>query len=312
MPPVLCCSGVAKTATTKEIKSAYRRKALDTHPDKRKDIPPEQAAEEFHKVVHAFEILSDENSRRTYDRTGRSTQQNAGGGGGGRGQQWGGGGSFHFHWNTGGGRRYSRKLKDQFKVQESMSRVMHIVSLTQLETVMLDENELLERNMLMVFVTPQGVEDLTDDEICFPYPFAGTSEQGIWWEDKVQTVKIRFNKQNELTQHFGIPSGDEMRKKNQPVFVYGRRGQPLSEAANFARIQTADRKEFEKWVWKQLEVTIEFVNEHPYAVEILWMHGSRGTTKVTLEPNQKAVHTTMLNRKYFVGCDNVTIVSYTN
>jgi hypothetical protein len=55
---------------------------------------------------------------------------------------------------------------------------MHIVSLTQLETVMLDENDLLERNLLMVFVTPQDVEQHCDDDMVFPYPFAGMSEQG--------------------------------------------------------------------------------------------------------------------------------------
>ena len=55
---------------------------------------------------------------------------------------------------------------------------MHIVSLTQLETVMLDDNDLLERNLLMVFVTPQKVEVLCDDEMVFPYPFAAMSEQG--------------------------------------------------------------------------------------------------------------------------------------
>lgn len=129
--------------------------------------------------MHAFEILSDENSRRTYDRTGRASQNAGGNNRNNNNQQWGGGG-FSFRWNTGGGRRRSFKLKDKFKVQEAMSRVMHIVSLTQLETVMLDENDVLERNLLMVFVTPQEVEQYCDDEMVFPYPFAATSEQGTF------------------------------------------------------------------------------------------------------------------------------------
>jgi len=122
--------GVSRTATSKEIKTAYRKKALNTHPDKRKDIPPEQAAEEFHQVVHAFEILSDESSRKSYDRTGRSPHQqgqagSGGGGGSGGNNHWGGGGGggggggFQFHWNYGGHRYQRRKLKDMFKVQEA-------------------------------------------------------------------------------------------------------------------------------------------------------------------------------------------------
>jgi preprotein translocase subunit Sec63 len=55
--------GVPKTATTQEIKQAYRRKALDTHPDKNKNIPADQAAAAFHAVVQAFEVLSDPTSR---------------------------------------------------------------------------------------------------------------------------------------------------------------------------------------------------------------------------------------------------------
>jgi farnesyl diphosphate synthase len=51
---------VERSATTQEIKTAYRRKALDTHPDKNRHMPQEQAAESFRQVVHAFEILSDE------------------------------------------------------------------------------------------------------------------------------------------------------------------------------------------------------------------------------------------------------------
>ena len=49
--------GLQKNASTKEIKSAYRRKAMDTHPDKRgKDVSAEEAAEAFRQVVHAFEV----------------------------------------------------------------------------------------------------------------------------------------------------------------------------------------------------------------------------------------------------------------
>jgi len=288
--------GVSKTATAKEIKKAYRKKALDTHPDKRKDIPADQAAAEFHRVVHAFEILSDDNSRKLYDRTGR-TQQGSGSGGGGGGGGFHGFGNFHFQWNHGGQYR-KRRLKDQFRVQEAMSRVMHIVSLSQLETVLLDDDNLLERNLLMVFVTPGDVETICDDEIVFPYPFAAMSEQGIWWEDLLQTVKIRFNKANGLTRFFNVPKGDELRAAKQPIFLFGRRGHPLSES--FARIQTSNRQEFETWMWKQIEVSVTFRNEHPHAVELHWIHGNTAHNKGTLEPGQESHHVTMLTHEWWV------------
>jgi DnaJ domain/ShK domain-like len=291
--------GVPKSATTKEIKSAYRRKALATHPDKQKNIPAEQAAAEFHKVVQAFEVLSDQDSRRSYDRTGRVHQQGPGGRGSGNGNGNGNGNGFHggfqFRWSH----HYGGRLKDQFKVKEAMSRVMSIVSWNQLETVMLDENELLERNLLIVFTTPGDVETIVDDEICFPYPFAGLSEQGIWFEDLLQTTKIRYNVMNALTRHFNVPTGDSMRKRGEPIFLFGRRGQPL-KPESFTRLQTKSRDVFDKWMWKQIEVEIHFQNHHAHPVELFWIHGQRAHDKGTIQPGEGMLVTTMLTHEWWV------------
>lgn len=295
--------GVSNSASTKEIKKAYRRLALATHPDKRKDIPKEQAAAEFHRVVQAFETLSDENSRRSYDRTGRTQQQQQqGNSGGGSGFDW----SFQRGRNAGGRRqhRYEYRsdrryaLKDEFIVKEAMSRVMSIVSFSQLETVMLDDDGLLERNLLMVFVTPGDVETLVDDEIVFPYPFAGMSEQGIWWEDLLQTAKVRFHKMNDLTRFFNLPVGDQMRRSNTPTFLFGRRGQPLS--ADFARLQTRNRDDFTKWVWQQIEVKVNFVNQHPHPVELYWLHGRHAHDKGVLQPGESKSVVTMLTHEWWI------------
>ena len=294
--------GVQRSATTKEIKSAYRRKALLTHPDKQKDIPAEQAAAEFHKVVQAFETLSDTDSRRHYDRTGSTAQQQ---------QQQQQPNGFHFQWgnfrrgnNNGRGnyRERRRKLHEQFRVQKAMSRVMHVVSLSQLETIMLDDddsNAKLERNLLMVFVTPGAVETICDETILFPYPFADLSEQGIWWEDILQTVKIRYNKINGLSRFFHAPHGDTLRKTNRPLFLFGRRGQTM-EPQNFARLQTANFDEFNTWMWKQMEVKITFVNHHPHPVELFWIHGSRAHDKGRLESGHTTTVTTMLTHEWWV------------
>jgi len=61
--------GVSKDANDSEIKKAYRKLALQYHPDKNKDRK-EEAEESFKKVTQAYSILSDEKKRKHYDLTG--------------------------------------------------------------------------------------------------------------------------------------------------------------------------------------------------------------------------------------------------
>ncbi|MCK0129820.1 DnaJ C-terminal domain-containing protein [Erythrobacter sp. F6033] len=58
--------GVARTASEKEIKSAYRNLAKQFHPDKNKDNP--KAAEKFSDATAAYDLLSDKNKRSQFDR----------------------------------------------------------------------------------------------------------------------------------------------------------------------------------------------------------------------------------------------------
>ena len=73
---------VTKTATYEEIKKAYRKKALQYHPDKN---PGDKAAEEkFKEAAEAYEILGNEDKRRRYDQFGHAgVSGQAGGYGGG-------------------------------------------------------------------------------------------------------------------------------------------------------------------------------------------------------------------------------------
>ena len=63
--------GVSKNATQDEIKSAYRKKAKQYHPDLNKD-DPQGAAEKFKQVNEAYSVLSDETKRRNYDTYGNA------------------------------------------------------------------------------------------------------------------------------------------------------------------------------------------------------------------------------------------------
>ncbi|KAJ0008889.1 hypothetical protein NQD34_016304 [Periophthalmus magnuspinnatus] len=58
--------GVERTATNKELKKAYRQKALTCHPDKNPDNP--KAAELFHQLSQALEVLTDAPARAAYDK----------------------------------------------------------------------------------------------------------------------------------------------------------------------------------------------------------------------------------------------------
>jgi molecular chaperone DnaJ len=59
--------GVARDATTDEIKKAYRRLARQLHPDVN---PGADASERFKSVTHAYDVLSDAKQRDNYDRGG--------------------------------------------------------------------------------------------------------------------------------------------------------------------------------------------------------------------------------------------------
>mgnify|MGYP001588199249 FL=1 len=84
--------GVARGASEKDIKSAYRKLAKEFHPDRNADNP--KAAERFSEITRAYDLLSDKDKRARFDRGEIDIDGNPvmGFGGGGFGGGFGGGG----------------------------------------------------------------------------------------------------------------------------------------------------------------------------------------------------------------------------
>ena len=69
--------GVTRAVTEQELKSAYRKLALQFHPDRNPNNP--DAEEKFKEVSEAYAVLADTDKRAVYDRYGHA---GLGGGGG--------------------------------------------------------------------------------------------------------------------------------------------------------------------------------------------------------------------------------------
>lgn len=156
----------------------------------------------------------------------------------------------------------------------------------------MDDDEKLERHVLMCFITP-STETIMEDSILYPYPFAGMSSQGIWWEDVLQTVVVRHHTMNhELVKHFDIPNNS-----NAPISVFIKKGETL-DPQNSKTFSTNNRIDFETWVWEQLEVRVEFHNHLSHNLELHWIDGTRANLKSTIPLDQWHAENTRLSHQY--------------
>ncbi len=127
--------GIGKNATAAEIKKAYRKKALEHHPDKN---PGDSKAEElFKKSAEAYEVLSNPDKKSRYDQFGHAAFEGGGGFGGGGmnmddifsqfgdifGGAFGGGGFSGFGGFSGGGQRRVKGSNLRIRVKLNLEEV---------------------------------------------------------------------------------------------------------------------------------------------------------------------------------------------
>jgi DnaJ-class molecular chaperone len=94
--------GVTKSASAEEIKKAYRKQAVEWHPDKHADNK-EAAEKRFKEINQAYQVLSDPEKRRAYDQFGHEAFAPGGTGGGSPfGKQTGRYGPFTYTYTTSG------------------------------------------------------------------------------------------------------------------------------------------------------------------------------------------------------------------
>lgn len=126
--------GVSKNASPDEIKKAYRKKAIEFHPDK--NPGDKQAEENFKACAEAYEVLSDADKKARYDQYGHAAFEGGGGGYGGHhmnmddifsqfgdifGSAFGGGGFGGF--GGGGGQRRMKGSNLRIKVKLTLEEI---------------------------------------------------------------------------------------------------------------------------------------------------------------------------------------------
>nr|CAG4641526.1 EOG090X02IK [Eurycercus lamellatus] len=228
--------GVQKTASTNQIKKAYRKMAKELHPDKNTEDP--NASEKFQDLGAAYETLSDPEKRELFDRCGEECVKKEGAGGGGMDPFASFFGDFGFGFQNGNqGQRDVAKgadiVMDLFVTLEELYSG-NFVEITHNKPVLKPAKGTRKCNCRQEMVTRQlgpGRFQMTQQAVCDECPNIKLVN-----EERVLEVEIEAGMHDDQEQRFtaegephmdGEPGDLRLRIQTSPHPVFERRGDDL-------------------------------------------------------------------------------------
>mmetsp|Transcript_42190 Transcript_42190/g.76110 ORF Transcript_42190/g.76110 Transcript_42190/m.76110 type:complete len:617 (-) Transcript_42190:409-2259(-) len=181
--------------------------------------------------------------------------------------------------------RQRRQREMVGKARATQSRVVKISDMEHFEKTMLDPSKKVYRtHCLMMFVSNKNAEKKGDEEIYFPYPFAGEAGNDNAYDSMLQIAKVRFNTQTDLTRLFRSKS-----QRNTPHIIFARKGNAVGNFQTFHPKRQVDvHGEFKEWVESLLDIQATIVNRHSLPVDFVVMRDGHIILDESLIPNYQS------------------------
>ena len=215
----------------------------------------------FLEVAAAFELLTDEDSRRDFDSRGTYQRPTT--------------------------KTYKRRTQKKHapltdEEERAAARVLNVRSRKHLEDAALGVDGRVDRHFVLALYDEGECEDYLTFTTRFPYPFADKPDpHGIWWEDVLQTAKTR------LTDADGEPSRIAKKlnldvRRGCPQVVFAGNGTDLFTEMDVLHRPT--RQSLEEWLWPKLQTRVRFENDSPHTIRTWWVHGGHAKDPMDVAP----------------------------